>query len=201
MITLQAPARRGFCVPGRVVAPSGARQRKDSVVTPLNSICLWKTSLFSFGPLSGREQDASPGIPRPDFASKICPLQRAKNRVTCPDFLNALVGARNLPLRFDPNNLAGASGAIPPAVTGGGDGPLSCDLAGVNTFFPPLPSPLPLIPLLLLPLCFCVQCMRGGAAQRSPPKAERQDVTGSVTLRRRVTGSVTACRKMEIPIF
>lgn len=51
-----------------------------------------------------------------------------------------LVGARNLPLRFDPINLAGASGAIPPAVTGGGDGPLSCDLAGVNTFFPPLPS-------------------------------------------------------------
>jgi hypothetical protein len=69
---------------------------------------------------------------------KICPRDQPKK--SAPRLIFCQQAGRSAPVRgtfsfLDPTHLAGAKGAMSPAVTGAGHGPLSCDLVRVNFFF------------------------------------------------------------------
>lgn len=143
MITLQAPPMRGF----RVSAADVTLSSRSASTPP--SAKLLSGNTFSYPlrivvlpPCRGEETSCLSGYSTPRFSCrKSVPSHALKMQShACIFALRAgLVGARNLPLRFDPVQSAGAPGAMSPAVTGVGHGPLSCSSNSVNSFFP-LPS-------------------------------------------------------------
>jgi len=134
MITLQARVRAGFCV-------------SEAYTQKLPSLKVWAVlrKIFCGKPLSGTGKGITnclSGSSTPRFFvknKKSVPSGVLKMQsLACIFALRAgLVGARNLPLRFDSTQLAGAVRANPHQLRWRGLARSSCDLVRVNSFLSP----------------------------------------------------------------